>query len=157
MKSDADKPFSAPILALDVGQKRVGAAVSDALAVSITRLDVIPRTNWKSLLREVDQLIKRFDAKTLVIGLPLRLNGSAGDSAEEIRGIAQKFAKSLLLPVYLQDERLSSQEAEENLRERGRRPGEISALVDSEAAAVILRDFLIPNQDRFPVHSFTKS
>lgn len=152
MKSDSDKPFPAPILALDVGQKRVGAAVSDAISVSITRLEVIPRTNWKNLLREVDQLIKRFDAKTLVIGFPLRLNGSSGDAAEEIRGMAEKFAKSLNVPVYLQDERLSSREAEEILRDSGRRDSEISEMVDSEAAAIILRDFLIPDQKRIQIH-----
>ena len=153
MKNGSDKSFSAPILALDVGQKRVGAAVSDALSVSITRLGVIPRTNWKHLLREVYQLIKRFDAKTLVIGLPLRLNGSAGEAAEEIRWVAEKFAKSLNLPVYLQDERLSSQQAEENLRDSGTPDSEISELVDSEAAAVILRDFLIADQHRIQVHA----
>jgi putative Holliday junction resolvase len=146
-----EKSFAAPVLALDIGQKRVGAAVSDALSISITRLKVIPRSNWKHLLREVDQLIKSFDAKTLVIGLPLRLNGSAGDAAQEIRSVAEKFAKSVKLPVYLQDERLSSRQAEENLREDGRRGPEVSDLVDSEAAAVILRDFLETGQHRMLV------
>lgn len=146
MKNDSERSFAAPVLALDVGQKRVGVAVSDSLSVSITRLEFIPRTNWKHLLRVVDQLIKRFDAKTLVIGLPLRLNGSAGEAADEIRSVAAKFAKSLDLPVYLQDERLSSRQAEENLRERGRHGAQISELVDSEAAAVILRDFLVGEQ-----------
>lgn len=151
MKNGSDKPFAAPVLALDVGQKRVGAAVSDELSVSITRLKAIPRTNWKHLLREVDRLIKRLDAKTLVIGLPLRLNGSSGDAAKEIRSVAEKFAKSLDLPVYLQDERLSSRQAEENLRESVRRATDISELVDSEAAAVILRDFLVSGQQRIRV------
>ena len=151
MKNDSNKSFAAPVLALDVGQKRVGAAVSDSLSISITRLEAIPRTNWKHLLRVVDQLIKSFDAKTLVIGLPLRLNGSSGEAAEEIRSVAAKFAKSLALPVYLQDERLSSRQAEENLRESGRRGDQISALVDSEAAAVILSDFLTHGQQRIRV------
>ena len=151
MKNDSDKSFATPVLALDVGQKRVGAAVSDSMAISITRLEAIPRTNWKHLLRMVDQLIKSFDAKTLVIGLPLRLNGSAGEAAEEIRSVATKFAKSLDLPVYLQDERLSSRQAEENLRESGHRGSQVSALVDSEAAAVILSDFLVPDQHRIRV------
>jgi putative holliday junction resolvase len=151
MINDSDKSFAAPVLALDVGQKRVGAAVSDSLSISITRLEAIPRSNWKHLLREVDQLIKTFDAKTLVIGLPLRLNGSSGEAAEEIRSVAAKFAMSLELPVYLQDERLSSRQAEENLRESGQRGDRISELVDSEAAAVILSDFLVPGQHRIRV------
>lgn len=151
MKKNSDQSFAAPVLALDVGQKRVGAAVSDSLSISITRLEAIPRTNWKHLLRAIDQLIKSFDAKTLVIGLPLRLNGSAGEAAQEIRSVAAKFAKSLDLPVYLQDERLTSRQAEENLRASGRHGAQISELVDSEAAAVILSDFLVPGQKRIRV------
>jgi putative holliday junction resolvase len=145
---DATEPIHAPVLALDLGSKRVGVAVSDSLSVSINRLDVIPRTNWKQLLRDVDNLARRFDAQTLVIGLPLKLNGSLGDAALVIRETALKFARSLKLPVYLQDERLTSAEAEENLRAAGFRAEEIEGRVDSEAAALILRDFLASDQQR---------
>lgn len=144
-------PIRAPILALDLGSKRVGAAISDALSISINRLQVIPRTNWKQLLRDVENLARRFDAQTLVIGLPLKLNGSLGDSALLTRQTALKFARSLKLPVYLQDERLTSAEAEENLRAAGVGPEEIASRVDSEAAALILRDFLTSDQQRILV------
>jgi putative holliday junction resolvase len=148
---DVTEPIHAPVLALDLGSKRVGVAVSDALSISINRLDVIPRTNWKQLLHDVDNLARRFDAKTLVIGLPLKLNGSLGDAALVIRETALKFARSLKLPVYLQDERLTSAAAEENLRAAGLRAEEIAGLVDSEAAALILRDFLASDQQRILV------
>ena len=141
----------APMVALDLGEKRVGVAVSDALSIAITRLEAFPRTNWKQLLRDVSDLVRRFDAQTVVIGLPLMLNGSSGDSALEVRRVAQKFAQSLKVPVYLQDERLSSVEAEENLRAEGYKRGRVSELVDSEAAAVILRDFLADDQERIVV------
>ena len=140
-----------PMIALDLGEKRVGVAVSDPLAISITRLAALPRSNWKQLLRDVVDLVQRFDAKTVVIGLPLRLDGSNGDAAIEIRNIASKFARSLSVPVYLQDERLSSVEAEQNLRLDGHAAQKVRELVDSEAAAVILRDFFVSNQDRVPV------
>ncbi|MGI9065671.1 MAG: Holliday junction resolvase RuvX [Pyrinomonadaceae bacterium] len=152
MKSVKQKNvIRAPIVAIDLGEKRVGIAVSDALSISITRLDAIPRTNWKRLLRDVANLIQRFDAQTVVIGLPLRLNGSSGDSALEVRRVADNFARSLQVPVYLQDERLSSVEAEQNLRMEGHMPDQVSALVDSEAAAVILRDFLVDDQKKILV------
>jgi putative Holliday junction resolvase len=141
----------APIVALDLGEKRVGIAVSDALSISIARLDPLYRTNWKQLLRDVEELVRRFDAQTLVIGLPLRLNGSTGDAALQIQALALKFARSLRVPVYLQDERLSSVEAEENLRAEGRSGEDVSALIDSEAAAIILRDFLVTDQERTSV------
>lgn len=145
------QPPRAPVVALDLGKKRVGVAVSDALSISITRLEALPRTNWKQMLRDVDDLIRRFDAQTMVIGLPLRLNGSSGDAAVEARAVALKFALSLDIPVYLQDERLTSVAAEENLRADGRRGEKVSALVDSEAASIILRDFLVTDQKRIPV------
>ncbi len=131
--------------------ERVGVAISDALSISLTRLDVIPRTNWKQLLRDVENLAQRFDAQTLVIGLPLNLNGSMGDAANLARQTAQNFARSLKLPVYLQDERLTSAEAEENLRMAGVPADEIGSRVDSEAAALILRDFLAADEQRILV------
>lgn len=150
-RANEKNAIRAPVVAIDLGEKRVGIAVSDALSISITRLDALPRTNWKQLLRDVDNLIQRFDAQTVVIGLPLMLNGSSGDSALEVRRVAQKFAQSLRVPVYLQDERLSSVEAEQNLRAEGYKRDRVSALVDSEAAAVILRDFLADDQERIVV------
>jgi putative Holliday junction resolvase len=87
----------------------------------------------------------------VVIGLPLRLDGSAGDAALEAQSLALKFARSLKVPVYLQDESLSSVAAEENLRADGHKAEQVSALVDSEAAAVILRDFLVSDQKRILV------
>ncbi len=138
-------------MALDLGEKRVGVAVSDALSISITRLGALPRTNWKQMLRAVADLVRRFDAQTVVIGLPLRLNGSAGDAAISAREQATKFARSLRVPVYLQDERLSSVEAEANLRAEGHSGDKVSAQVDSEAAAIILRDFLVNDQERILV------
>jgi putative pre-16S rRNA nuclease len=147
MKTPFEKSaIRAPIVAIDLGEKRVGIAVSDAMSISITRLGALPRTNWKQLLRDVDNLIQRFDAQTVVIGLPLRLNGSYGDAALEVRRVAQKFARSLKVPVYLQDERLSSVEAEQNLRSEGHKRDQVKELVDSEAAAVILRDFLVQDE-----------
>ncbi|HAF14703.1 MAG TPA: Holliday junction resolvase RuvX [Blastocatellia bacterium] len=143
--------FGAPVIALDLGEKRVGVAVSDALAISIRRLDALPRTSWKQLLRNVDNLVSSFDAQTVVIGLPLQLNGSSGDAARAAQRAAKKFAQSLKVPVYLQDERLTSREAEQDLRAAGHNRAQVSSLVDSEAAAVILRDFLVDRQERTPV------
>jgi putative pre-16S rRNA nuclease len=149
MESTSEKDnIRAPVVALDLGQKRVGVAVSDSLSISITRLTALPRTNWKQLLKDVAHLIQRFDAKTVVIGLPLRLNGSRGDAAIEAAATAGKFARSLDLPVYLQDERLSSVAAEENLRADGCNRSEVATMVDSESAAIILRDFLQGAQKR---------
>ena len=140
-----------PILALDLGEKLVGAAVSDEMLVTIKRLPPLKRSNWKRLLQEVVTLIKRYDAQTVVIGLPLNLDGTSGDPAEKARRVATNLARSIEQPVYLQDERLTSVEAMGNLKAEGHKPGEIPALIDGEAAAIILRDFIQTDQDRIPV------
>src|SRR5918999_3577799 len=96
-----------PILALDLGEKLVGAAISDVRLVTTKRLPPLKRSNWKKLLQDVRHLVERFDAQTIVVGLPLRLDGTAGDAAENARRIAGNLAKSIERPVYLQDERLT--------------------------------------------------
>lgn len=145
-----DNPVG-PILALDLGQKRVGAAVSDSTLISITKLPVLARSNWKRLLNDVTKLVRRFDARSLVIGLPLSLDGTEGTAALEAHHMAKKFALSLGIPVYLQDERLTSLEAEDQLRAAGYGASEITGLVDGQSAAIILADFLAADQHRLLV------
>ena len=131
-----------PIVALDLGTKFVGVAVSDERHITIRRLPALKRSNWKRLLSEVENLIESFDAEALVLGLPLRLDGDIGSSAMEIERLARNFSKSLRVPVYLQDERLTSFDARDRLISEGHDEAEIRTLIDGEAAALILRDFL---------------
>jgi putative Holliday junction resolvase len=137
-----------PIVALDLGQKRVGIAASDSMLISITKLPPLTRSSWKQLLRDVSEVVSRLDARTLVVGLPLRLDGTRGSAALEAEFTAGKFARSLKIPVYLQDERLSSVEAEEQLRAAGKTTVEMQDLVDCQAAAIILMDFITGGQPR---------
>ena len=140
-----------PILALDIGEKLVGTAISDERLITTKRLPPLKRSNWKKLLQDVRHLLEVLDAKTIVVGLPLRLDGSEGDAAQDVRRLALNLAKSVQQPVYLQDERLTSRAATENLKAEGVKPEEIPALVDGEAAAMILRDFLVTDQKRLRV------
>lgn len=140
-----------PILALDLGDKLVGAAVSDDRLVTIKRLPPLKRSNWKRLLQEVVTLIQRYDAQTVVIGLPLNLDGTSGEAADKARQVAANLARSIQQPVYLQDERLTSFEAMGNLKAEGHKPEDIPGLIDGEAAAMILRDFIQVDQNRILV------
>ena len=97
-------------------------------------------------------MVEHFDARMIVVGLPLRLDGTDGDAAKNARRVAANLAKSIDLPVYLQDERLTSLEAMDNLKAEGVNPEEIPALIDGEAAATILRDFLDDSQERIRVN-----
>jgi putative holliday junction resolvase len=140
-----------PVLALDLGEKLVGTAMSDERLITIKRLEPLKRSNWKKLLLDVRHVLERFDAQTIVVGLPLRMDGTAGDAAKHVRRLAFNLARSVEQPVYLQDERLTSFEATENLRAEGLNANEIPAMIDGEAAAMILRDFLNTDQHRIRV------
>ena len=137
-------PLDTPgrLLALDLGAKRIGVAVSDELRITTRPLPVILRQSWKELLRRVAGLVQSFEAKGLVIGLPLRLDGDEGAAAESVRAVAEKFRLSLSVPIYLQDERLTTFAANSDLKATGRNESQTKREVDSEAAAIILRDFI---------------
>ena len=152
MKRTKDQlQVSGPILALDLGEKLVGTAISDERLITTKRLPPLKRSSWKKLLQDIRNLVERFDAKTIVVGLPLRLDGTEGDAAKNVRRLALNLARSVVQPVYLQDERLTSFAAMENLKAEGLKPEDIPALVDGEAAATILRDFLVTDQERMRV------
>ena len=152
MKTTEHQTLTAgPVLALDLGDKLVGVAISDERLITTKRLPPLKRSSWKKLLQDVRHLLERFDARTIVVGLPLSMDGSEGDAAKNVRRIALNLAKSVQQPVYLQDERLTSVEAAENLKAEGVKPEDIPAAIDGAAAALILRDFLVSNQDRVRV------
>jgi putative holliday junction resolvase len=135
------------LLALDLGERRVGVAVCDQTRLTVRPLPPLHRTSWKKLLHAVSRLIRDFDALALVIGLPLNLDGTEGPAALEARRRAHHFQLFLKIPVHLQDERLTSHEAEAQLRTAGFSEQEIREQIDSEAAAIILRDFI---SEKFP-------
>ena len=81
----------------------------------------------------------------MVIGLPLRLDGVEGEAAQDARALATKFQRSLDIPLYFQDERLTTFAAASDLRSAARSEHEIDAAIDSESAALILRDFIVRN------------
>ena len=117
-------------------------AVCDELQITMRPLAPLERRSWKDLLRRVTILLESYEAKALVIGLPSRLDGTEGAAAEAARSIAAKFQRSLSVPVYLQNESLTTFAAESHLKSVGRSEGEIERQIDSEAAAIILRDFI---------------
>jgi putative Holliday junction resolvase len=138
----ADLPADRRILAFDPGTKRWGVAVSDEGQNISTPLEALSSTNWKKLLAGIQNLVAEFDAAAVVVGLPLESDGSRGDMASYAIRSARKLSLSLQIPVCLQDERVSTYEARRRIWGRGGRVERSSGNVDSEAAAVILGDFL---------------
>jgi len=135
-------PPQGRILAIDPGTKRIGVAVSDELRVTTRPLPRIERKSWKKLLSKIQELVAEYDAVAVVVGLPLETDGSDGPMTREARSIAQKLALSLEVPIVMQDERVTSYEAKHRLWSAGKTLKESRDLADSEAAAIILEDFL---------------
>ncbi len=130
------------ILALDPGTKKIGIAVSDETRLIARPLRRIERRSWKKLLTQVKALIADFDAAAVVIGLPYNFDGSESEMTVEACSMAAKFSLSLEIPVLLRDERVTSYEARGRLWKQGVSEQESRLLVDSEAAVIILEDFL---------------
>lgn len=139
-------PEAGRLIAIDLGAKRVGVAVSDELRVTVRPVETIDRRSWKELLQRIAGQIESFAACALVVGLPLNIDGSEGPAAEEARRMAAKFELSLNIPVYLQDERLTTEEAKARLRDI--EGSTHDAGIDAAAAAIILRDFIDQHQSR---------
>lgn len=135
-------PASGRLLALDLGMKHIGVAVSDELQFTARPVCVIERRAWKKLLKRIIAFLDEFDAVGLVLGLPLNTDESESEMSQEARRLARNFSLSIRVPIFLQDERLTSYEAKGYLTKLGLSEKEIWDRVDSEAAAIILSDFL---------------
>lgn len=138
----SDAPSEGRLLALDLGTKKVGVAVSDELQFTVRGVTVIGRKSWKKFLKEVISLVEEFDAKALVVGLPYNFDGTESEMSREARRLARNFSLSLDIPVYLQDERVTTYEARGRLWKMGVGEKKMRERLDAEAAAIILEDFL---------------
>ena len=135
------------LLSLDVGDRRVGVAVSDDTGLIASPLTVIRRTSKVEDFGKIARLVQDRKVEGLVVGHPLNRDGSAGPQARRVERYAAALAKFLLsqghdLPVHLWDERMSTQRAQEAMIAAGRRAKDRRAQIDAAAAAVILQDFL---------------
>jgi putative Holliday junction resolvase len=135
-------PTKGRILALDLGTKKVGIAVSDELQITTRPVCIITRKSWKKFLKEIINYLAEFDAKALILGLPLESDGSESQMSTEARRLARNFSLSIEVPVILQDERVSTYQARGNLWKRGADEKQMRENLDSEAAAIILQDFI---------------
>lgn len=149
-------PNAGRILAIDYGRKRVGLALSDELGLTSRPLTTLARTNRRDDLRRIRLLVREHQVRAIVVGLPLRLDGTTGEMALEVQRFATRLTKELGLPVEMMDERLTSWEAGEiplagnrgrtaapaGKANRNAAKSEEKVPRDDVAAALILRDYL---------------
>jgi putative Holliday junction resolvase len=130
------------LLALDVGSKTIGLAVSDPLGITAQGLTTIRRKNKRTDLAELERVIAEYGIKELVIGYPLRLSGVEGTQAERVAAFAEELRRRFGLPVHLWDERLTSAEANRLLRQTEMSIRRRAQVVDRMAAVLILQAFM---------------
>lgn len=136
--------FMTPVsaLGLDIGRRRIGVAGCDGTGLIATGLTTLHRRSFAELVADIQHLALARQAKSLIVGLPLTMNGEEGFQARQVRKVAEGLGQALNLPVIYMDERLSSVEAEQFMRAAGHSVSREKALIDRKAAAIILQRWL---------------
>lgn len=135
------------LLGLDIGDTRIGVAISDALGVAAHPLCTLTRKNRQVDLIVISDLVSIHEVERVIIGLPISLDGTIGPQAEKVQKFAKRLEQAIDVPIEFQDERFTTAEAEEILRELNKDAREQKGLIDEVAAVLILKDYLNCNQE----------
>ncbi len=128
------------VLALDVGDKRIGVAVSDPFFLFATGLKVIIRENDNKALEEIKEICQTYKIKKIIVGLPYNMDGSIGAQAKKTVKFTEKLESDF--EIIYRDERLTSFEAEEMLKKENKKYTKNKGLVDIKAACIILQSYI---------------
>lgn len=127
-------------LALDLGEKRIGVAISDTLGIVARPLEIFSRTSRVADFAHIEALVTTHQVEAIIVGLPINMDGTEGRQATWARDYSAALAATLPILVRMWDERLTSEEASDILRARGKPAGK--GTLDAVAAAVILQSYL---------------
>ena len=130
------------ILGLDIGDSRIGVAISDPIEIIAIPLTVITRDDDNAALSAIIQLVGQYDVKRIVVGLPYSLDGSLGRQASKVKDFVDKLSQSTSAGIELWDERLSTVAVERLLRGAGNKKARERSRLDAAAAAFILQGYL---------------
>jgi putative holliday junction resolvase len=130
------------VMALDVGGRRIGVAMSDptrVLASPLTTLRAEPRPR---VIGQIAELVVQHNVTEVVVGLPLTLSGEIGPQAKLVQAFVEELQAALAVPLHMFDERLTSVAADRLMQELGIKPERRRERIDEVAASIILQDFL---------------
>lgn len=131
------------ILSLDIGTKRIGVAISDYLHITASGLCCVNREPQSQAIEEISNIIKKNNIQKIVIGIPINMDGTEGKQAIDCKNFAKTLSSFISdISIIFEDERLTSDLAEENLRERKIDFRKNKSLVDIESACIILEQYL---------------
>ena len=137
-----DHPGRGRVLALDVGKRRIGLAISDALGITAQGLDTLQRTKIRDDLSKLAKIAAEHAVELLLVGMPLHMSGDEGRQAAYVREFAERLKEHSGVPVLYWDERMTSVEAERVLKESGISIEKRARAVDRLAAVILLRSYL---------------
>jgi putative Holliday junction resolvase len=137
-----ENPGQRRVLALDVGKRRIGLAVSDPMGVTAQGLETLERTTIREDLARLAEIAASKDVGLLLLGNPLHMSGREGRQAEYVREFAGRLGVATGLPVKFWDERLTTVEAQRVLRESGISIAKRARAVDRLAAVLLLESYL---------------
>ena len=131
------------VLGLDVGDKRIGVAISDAENILATPLTTIERSSEDAAaLKAIADIIRERKVEMVIAGLPYSLNGTIGPQAARTLSFIEVLARNIDVPVETRDERMSTVAAQQMLRQSGKNSMQMKGKIDSAAAAYILQGYL---------------
>jgi putative holliday junction resolvase len=130
------------LMGLDVGDRRIGVAVSDPLGLTAQPILTLVRTNRSQDVKSLRRLVRKYTCGEIVVGNPLYMSGDQSPQAAKAQSFAVMLREETGLPVHLWDERLTTTEAHRHLHAAGRAAPEHRAVVDQVAAVLILQGFL---------------
>jgi putative Holliday junction resolvase len=129
-------------LGLDVGDKKIGVALSDPSQVLASPLKTIIRVTDDIAIKEIIDLARKHDISKIIVGLPYSLSGAIGKQAEKVLLFSKQIAQATDVEIIMQDERLTSVSANQKLREAGKKGSKLKNEMDAAAATVILQAYL---------------
>ncbi len=129
-------------IGLDIGTVRIGVATSDILGIIASAYQVYTRKNLTADAKYMSDLAQKLEADGFVLGLPLKMDGTEGQSVQMVREFAAELEKYTKLPIYFQDERLTTVSAERILLEADMRRKDRKNVIDRIAATIILQAYL---------------
>lgn len=130
------------LLGLDVGNRRIGIAVSDLLGITAQGIDTLERRNKRYDLQHLARVIRDYNISEIVVGLPRRLSGTDSAQTEKVFAFVEDLKKKFSIPIHLWDERLTSAQANRLLKEAELSIEKRAAAVDRMAAMLILQSFM---------------
>ncbi len=129
-------------IAIDYGRRRTGVAVSDALGLSARGVATFRNLSDISAVERIVDLVAELEAEAIVVGVPVRADGSSGDAADRVLRFVDRLKAAVTVPVHTIGEWLTSVEADERMRAQGLSSAERKERIDEAAAIVILEEFL---------------